>query len=388
MLAIFRNSTRGKDAPEPEPARPPMSDADFKIQVGIVLDALGAILTQYGKHGFSTDVTDVEEMRRLMHQWMMHATMGAAQPGTDSAQPVGGILARDWKGLVRHFTAVRKEEAGYVARSMGDLRDSVWAFVRAFHQFVVEEQDENRQVSEAFERLREAVEDGSTDRLKREAMATVSTLDAVVRTRRERHAEKFSALASQLKHATRELEDARRLSTLDALTELPNRKAFDEYVARTIELHTLMQQPTCLLVVDVDEFKAVNDTLGHQVGDEALRAVARALSRTFLRKTDFVCRFGGDEFAVVLQETTAAAAVAVAERLRRTLREILGLRPPSAPPLNFSISVGLAGLEPGDSCAAWFERADRSLYAAKAAGRDRVVSADAAGGAVPAHEAL
>lgn len=378
---------RGRKGPDDSDKKkskgaPEMSEADFKLQVGIVLDALGNVLTQYGKNAYSTDTMEAEDLRRQMHEWMMHVTIGAPQPGSDASQPVGGILARDWKGLVRHFGAIRKEEVSFVQRSTGDLRDSIWAFVRAFHQFVTDEQEENRVVSDAFNRLRSAVEDGSTESLKREALATVATLDSVVQTRKKRHADQFTALATQLKLATRELEDARRLSALDALTELPNRKAFDDYVARTVELHTLVQQPTCLLLVDVDEFKQVNDTLGHQIGDEALKAVARALSRTFLRKSDFVCRFAGDEFAAVMQETTLASAASVAERLRRTLRDILNARPDQGPRLDFSISVGLAQLEIGDSSASWFERADRSLYAAKAAGRDRVVMSSDEGVAV------
>lgn len=374
VFSIFRSAQASRTAgPAKEATHDGMSEADFKIQLGIVLDALGAILTQYGKHGFATDTLEEDELRRQMHDWMMHVTIGAPQPGSAATQPVGGILARDWKGLVRHFGNVRRDESSFVARSIGDLRESVWAFVRAFHHFAIEEQEENRQVTDAFERLQAAVQDGSTDRLKREAIATVSTLDQVLQSRRKRNADQFTALAAQLRHATRELEDARRLSTLDPLTELPNRKAFDDYVTRTIELHTLVQQPTCLLLVDVDDFKTVNDTLGHQAGDDALRAVARALSRTFLRKNDFVCRFAGDEFAAVLQETTLAAAVSVAERLRRTLRDILNARPESAPRLEFSVSIGLAQVEIGDSATSWFERADRSLYAAKAAGRDRIV---------------
>ncbi len=391
MFSIFRSSGSAvAHAAAKQPAPPEMSEQDFKIQVGIVLDALGSVLTQYGKHGFDTDTMESDELRQQMNAWMMHVTMGAPQPGSAATQPVGGILARDWKGLVRHFGTLRRDEAAFVTRSMEDLRESVWAFVRAFHHVVVDEQAESRQVSDAFERLRDAVEDGSTDRLKREALATVSALDSVVQSRKKRHAEQFTALSAQLKHVSRELEVARQLSTLDALTELPNRKAFDDYVTRAIELHTIVQQPTCLLLIDVDDFKSVNDTLGHQAGDEALRTVARALSRTFLRKSDFVCRFGGDEFAAVLQETTLAAAVAVAERLRRTLRDILRARPNDSELPEYSVSIGLARLEQGDSSASWFERADKSLYAAKAAGRDCVgpmagpaLEAAAAGGVGP-----
>lgn len=352
-----------------------MSEGDFRIQVGIVLDALGSILNLYGKHAIATETHSVEDVRKLMHQWMQHATMGTPQPGNLASQPVGGILARDWKGLVRQFGTLRREEAAWVERSSGDLKEGIWAFIGALHKVVVSEQEENRVVTEAFERLRVAAEDGSADQLKAEAVAIAGTLDTLVQARRHRQQDQLSALAAQLRNATQELEDARRVSTLDPLTELPNRKAFDDYVARMIELHALLQQPTCLLLVDIDEFKSVNDTHGHAVGDEALQTMARSLSRAFLRKTDFVCRFAGDEFAAVLQETTIESGVLAAERLRRTLRELLDKRPEGSTPFEFSISIGVAPLIVGDTNKSWFERADKSLYLAKAMGRDRVVTA-------------
>lgn len=352
-----------------------MSENDFRLQVGLVLDALGSVLTLYGKHAIPVEGQSRDDIRRVMHQWMQHATMGAPQPGSESSQPVGGILARDWKGLVRHFGTLRRDEAAFVERSSGDLKDGIWAFIGALHKVVVADQEENRVVMESFERLRLAAEDGAPERLKAEAIAIAGTLDTLVQSRQRRQQDQFSALAAQLRNANQELEDARRISTLDPLTELPNRKAFDDYVRRTIELHALLQQPTCLLLVDIDEFKAVNDTRGHHVGDEALRTLARSLSRTFLRKTDFFCRFAGDEFAAVLQETTVAAGVTAAERLRRTLREQLAAFADPGGPLEFSISIGVAPLLVGDSSAVWFERADKSLYSAKHMGRDRVVTA-------------
>ncbi len=134
-------------------------------------------------------------------------------------------------------------------------------------------------------------------------------------------------------------------------------------------MHRAFRQDACLVLVDVDRFKAVNDGAGHLVGDEVLRAVADAIVKVFLRRSDFVGRFGGDEFAVVLRETPARQLPALAERL---LARVRALRIPGAgSPLEVSVSVGGAAAEAGDDARAWFERADRGLYAAEAAGRDR-----------------
>jgi diguanylate cyclase len=129
------------------------------------------------------------------------------------------------------------------------------------------------------------------------------------------------------------------------------------------------------MMVDVDNFKEINDTLGHPVGDEGLRHVARALSRTFLRRVDFVCRYGGDEFAVILQETPCEGAVALGDKLRRTLRDVLQHQPASDTQLAFTLSVGVTELALGDDSATLVHRADAALYSAKRNGRDRVESA-------------
>ena len=112
------------------------------------------------------------------------------------------------------------------------------------------------------------------------------------------------------------------------------------------------------------------------MGDRVLRCVADGIVKGFLRKSDFVARFGGDEFAVVLRETALKDALMLGERLVARIR---ALRVPAGEgTVNVSVSVGVAGIVLGDTVTTWFERADRGLYAAKGAGRDRVAAADRA----------
>ena len=120
----------------------------------------------------------------------------------------------------------------------------------------------------------------------------------------------------------------------------------------------------------MDKFKIANDTFGHDVGDTALRTVADCLARVFLRRCDLVCRYGGDEFAVLLSETPGPKAATLGERVASAVRQA---RPPErAASLSLNLSVGVAELARGDSPTTWLQRADAALYVAKQMGGGRV----------------
>lgn len=387
-------------ASTPPTAEPPDEKSAMSKETGIVLDALGTLLQVYGKHAFDTDARTADEIRRLVHAWMLHATMGAPRPEHPNDRPSAGVFYRDWKGLGQFMGETRRDEGRYVTRALEDMRSTVWAFVAAIHQVVVEEHEEARIAGEHLGRMRVAVESNSTDLIKREALAVVSVMEQLMAHRKERQSQQFAALADKLKLLGRELEDARRESALDPLTSLANRKAFDAYIGRSIELHSLLGQPATLMMVDVDNFKRINDAFGHLAGDTVLRQVANVLSRTFLRRVDFVCRYGGDEFAVILQETNLANAHRLAERLRHQVQELPPVEAaradaapdpggdqdggPDAAPPRLTVSIGVAELAIGDDAAAWVGRADRALYHAKRGGRDMVSTVAAREGAPPA----
>jgi diguanylate cyclase (GGDEF)-like protein len=124
-----------------------------------------------------------------------------------------------------------------------------------------------------------------------------------------------------------------------------------------------------LILADLDHFKSINDNYGHPAGDEVLRQVSHCLSRTFLRKHDFVSRYGGEEFAAVLIDTTLAQGEMLSRRLVDNVRA-LTIRVGSHE-IPTTISVGLAALTPGEGSANWLARADSALYRAKRAGRNR-----------------
>jgi diguanylate cyclase (GGDEF)-like protein len=172
-----------------------------------------------------------------------------------------------------------------------------------------------------------------------------------------------------------------RLAAEDPLTGLANRRQFMVAGTRLLEAVRRYQRPACLLLADLDRFKAINDRYGHAAGDAVLQAAAGLLNE-FRRAADVPARFGGEEFAVLLPETDARGAVALADRLRAALAA-RRLRIPGAPgvELTVTMSVGVAVCTPADdSLDAVLRRADAALYRAKDGGRNRVEPALAPAG--------
>ena len=179
----------------------------------------------------------------------------------------------------------------------------------------------------------------------------------------------------RLREANQRLE---RLSQLDALTGIANRRAFDEALAHEWRRCGRARTPLALVMVDIDCFKAYNDRLGHQQGDRCLRAIARALHQGLHRAGDFAARYGGEEFALLLPGLDAERAAAFAGTARARV-EALAIPHPASPVAPVvTISAGVASLLPrrGASARALVEAADQALYAAKRGGRNRIAVAD------------
>jgi diguanylate cyclase (GGDEF)-like protein len=195
-------------------------------------------------------------------------------------------------------------------------------------------------------------------------------------------AQSASQTAAALRNAAL-LSEIEHLATRDGLTGLANRRLFEETLQREVARSHRRNAPLALVVLDVDHFKDVNDTVGHQAGDAVLREVARAMVGN-TKASDLPARYGGDEFVVLLPDCTGDDAVAVAERLRAAVAAEV-----TAVPVTVSAGVGAMPVNAGDG-----ERlvaaADAALYSAKREGRDRSVRSArvAEPGEVPDHPAM
>jgi diguanylate cyclase len=186
--------------------------------------------------------------------------------------------------------------------------------------------------------------------------------------------QKLEASRDDLASLQRDLDDVRRESILDPLTKICNRKGFDEGMDAAIAEASLSNEPLCLMIVDIDNFKSFNDTYGHPTGDQVLRLVAMTL-KSNIKGKDLAARYGGEEFVSILPATDIEGAVIVAENIRRAIQAKELLKRSTKEKLGrITASFGVAAYRAGDTPGTLIERADRCLYAAKHAGRNRVVS--------------
>lgn len=185
--------------------------------------------------------------------------------------------------------------------------------------------------------------------------------------------ERLALSKAEISNLQQSLEAIRAESLTDPLTGLGNRKYFDRSLKAAVASAQETSEPLSLLMFDIDYFKSFNDSYGHLTGDQVLRLVGMSLKQS-IKGQDITARYGGEEFAVVLPNTALRQALTVADHIRRAVMskelkkkstgEILG---------RVTISVGVSMLKPGDDMDSLIERADACLYAAKRAGRNRVI---------------
>ncbi len=382
----WKKRTTEVEPPDAE-AESPAAEREADQALELVAEAFRAL----GEHAFSLDEIDAEAVRELFDAWSRHLLVGAPRPGADAevdadadadADEGGGQATdaaglRDWLGARRFVWGHRRDERDYVIRSLDNLREALWALIQAMGAAARDDRDTDSILTRQVERLQTAVDADSTDAIRKEAIAAVGVLGNVLADRDRRQRERLETLRDALADARNELESAKEKMEHDPLTDLFNRGALDEHLDRVASLGRLIDQPAWLFMVDLDHFKQVNDRYGHPMGDEVLRQVAGRIVRTFLRRDDFVARFGGEEFAVVAHTNEPSDVEVLGGRLLEAVRSLEVTH--GGQSIGVTVSVGVAGLIPGEDAAAWLERADSALYRAKESGRDRLCVAPARG---------
>lgn len=204
--------------------------------------------------------------------------------------------------------------------------------------------------------------------LKRALVHEVGALRTLAAERQKNWEHTSARFHARIELLERQLSESQREAALDPLTQVANRGAFDRTCAEWI---TSGKRQFALALLDIDRFKAINDTLGHPVGDRAIVVVATTLKDSVRAGQDMVARFGGDEFAVLMSEATLQQASHRLRMVAAALAEV-SLGPQHAPKVTFS--CGIVELSAGDTPASLVERADAALYEAKHLGRNRIVT--------------
>ena len=344
------------------------------------MDTLANVLRILGEFALDTEQQEAAVFTRMSEQWAEHVAVATPAPAPEvpgqkaNAASAGDGSRRDWTGVREFVREYCRASTAHTQTVLTDLRQVIWVFIQNLNHSFAQDNEADGRITEQLAKLESLAQGSATGELKREVMSTVVALAQIVEQRKKQHKERVEDLGAQVRTLGSELDSARKDREVDPLSRLFNRRAFDDYVSRSVELSRAFGQPVCLLLVDLDGFKLINDTFGHPDGDAVLRRLSDAMTRTFPRKSDFVARFGGDEFAAVLRETALKDGMALGDRLLKAARAIEmdreGVR------LHLSVSIGIGTLQPNEDVASWLSRTDRALYEAKRTGRDRMISAD------------
>ena len=362
-----------------EPAAPgtPRSSSstskEADSQTMLVLDALGGVITALARFPVDLPHRPASATTKEMTDWQRHATLGVSVDGADDDESVG-VTDRDWKGLVLAVASLRRDEQSSVDTLVAELRTALWTCVSAVHEAVRIDDNAEVKTGAHLALVKKAVSGSGLNNIKDDVLNAVSEIDRTLKERRDEQQRQYKSLATSLDALGRQLEEAKKESATDPLTGVGNRKHFDLMINRAMQLFSLGRAPVTLLMIDLNKLKVINDSYGHPVGDKAITSVANALWKVFLRQSDVVCRYGGDEFAVILNGCDMLVAQTLAKRLVEQVRTL----PPPSPQMEFALgaSVGVAQLQSGEDVAQWIARADHAMYQAKKQATSGVMLAD------------
>ncbi len=357
---IFGNGTRDDGA-----AKEPMSQQDLTDGA---LDTLSMVIRVMGDEAFPLE-KDIDPLvfPTMCREFSCHVENGAAVPSFDI--PASGDGSREWAQVRRFFADRRKAEKEFVTERMHDYRGVVEDLVAGLRTIGERDQVTESDVKACLDSIKDAVGTGVLPEIKAALSQTVRKVNETFAEQKRQYEMQLAELNDRMSNLRQDLVAAREEMKRDALTDAYNRGAFDTAIAQSLNMHFILNQPVTLILIDLDHFKDINDTYGHAAGDEVLRAVSECLERSFIRKSDLVARYGGDEFAVILNDTTAENAGNVVARF---LQIVDAVRVPYAPEeTRISCSAGYTEIHVDDTVETLIQRADRGLYKAKKAGRNR-----------------
>ena len=286
------------------------------------------------------------------------------------------------KKIKSYFEKHRKKIISFIKRQKSYLRDREKEFrdiidllTKALATLDSENTAFNQKIYTHSEKIEQITLLDDIRKVKFSLAQEIAHMRETVKEKETRDSVQLKKLSRKVNLLNTELKKAREESLIDGLTGIYNRKAFDRYIHNLVARNSVSRSPFSVLLVDIDNFKQINDNFGHQVGDRVLAALADKCGK-YIRQQDFLARYGGEEFVIILPGASLKNAV---KKSRQFCRQIAATRYslegfPQDRFLSLTVSIGISTYRKTDTVATITERADKALYAAKQGGKNRAVS--------------
>jgi len=275
----------------------------------------------------------------------------------------------------KSIPAFIREQKEYLNSREKELWDIIGLQRTAITTLGTENRDYNRKVYEQSKQIEATTMLDDIKIMKKNLKKEVASIQATVRKKEERDRQQMDALSKQVSRLNVELKEVKTKAMTDGLTKAYNREAFDSYIRKIVDRNTIKPSPFSLLMLDIDDFKKINDTYGHQIGDRVLVALVKKCTE-FIRDEDFLARYGGEEFVIVLPGASLRNALKKAQRLRKAIAgtHYTTDKEKGGKGLSITVSIGASSFSKKDSVSTVIDRSDQALYQAKRTGKNRVVS--------------
>lgn len=318
------------------------------------------IIDIYNRHLFEIEKWPLRKVREILDEFGKQL-ISNENPNNEK------LLFR----LRQFFSTYRIDEYSYVQNTFDDFKGIIWDFADQLGEDMRFEQDKDLEVKNSLSSLREAVESESIEDLRAKSREFIDFYVSYQTQKDVRRSERMNSIQKNLSTMKQRLEEAQDASMKDHMTGAFNRKAYDAKIAQVAATAVGPGgSPACLILLDIDHFKKVNDQYGHDTGDFVIKELVKMLKTKFSGDHAQVSRIGGEEFAVILESTPLGTAQAQCEAMLKIVREhkiMFG-----AHAFNFTISIGLSHQLKGETVEDWVKRTDIALYESKHNGRDRV----------------
>ena len=267
------------------------------------------------------------------------------------------------------FSSYRIDEYSYVQNTFDDFKRIVWDFADQLSEDLQFENSNEKHLETHLKDLKEAVEANSIDLLRLKSRNFINSYVEYQSVKNEMRKKRVAHTKKNLDSVKKQLMEANNNLNVDHLTAANNRKSFDEYLKKLVQLNKLNGGQVSIIMLDIDFFKKINDSYGHDIGDFVLKECVQILKQVFNKEQEMVARIGGEEFVVVLPNHSTEHAIVRAEEAQKRIRNEAFIQ--GKIDIRFTVSMGIAQLLENENISEWLKRADLALYQSKNSGRNK-----------------